>query len=85
MNMSDCSCLKNNIRQYRQEEFGMNEVLPAGHQFAHFYVEQEKLFDEFGFDPADYWPNVACLIALGVGFRIISFAILCFKFRRANR
>ena len=83
--MSDCSCLKNSIRQYRQEESGMNEVLPAGHQFVHYYVEQDAIFDELGFDPEDYWTNVGCMIALGVGLRTISFAILCFKFRTANR
>jgi hypothetical protein len=77
--MTDCSCLVNTEKNYRQD----NNVGATGMQ--HKYVEPAKLFKEFGFETADYWPNVACMMALGCFFRLVSYLVLVYKYRSANR
>ena len=78
-NITDCSCLVNTEKNYRQDN---NEGATG---IKHEYIEPAQLFKEFGLKTSDYWPNVACLMALACWFRLLSFFVLVYKYRSANR
>ena len=77
--MTDCSCLLDTVKGYRQDNN------PAAVTTRHEYVESAEIFEDLGFSVNDYWPNVGCMVALGVGYRIIGYIIVAFKYRAANR
>lgn len=79
MNMTDCSCLIDAVKEYRQDNN------PSAITTRHVYIEGPEIFKDFGFSADDYWPNVGCMVGLGVAHRIIGFIILAVKYRAANR
>lgn len=59
--------------------------LSAESEFSYHFVPGDFILDTFGYKVEHYWRNVGCLIALAVGFRMIAYFVLSFKFRKANR
>lgn len=66
---SDCSCLN---------------IDPEG-GIPYVYVNGSVVLEAYGYKEENFWRNIGCLCALAVGFRVIAYWILVFKFRSANR
>merc|ERR1712212_268557 len=49
------------------------------------YTTGDTILAPFSYKPEYYWRNMGCLAALAVGFRLIGYLVLAFKFRKANR
>ena len=58
-------------------------VAESGNQYN--YVSGESILDTFSYKVSNYWRNVACLCALAVGYRLVGYFVLVYKFRNANR
>lgn len=78
-NLTDCSCLIDTVKHYRQDNN------PGAITVKHQYVDQSEIFDMFGFNVDDYWPNIGCMVGLAIGYRLIGYLVICFKFRSSNR
>jgi len=49
------------------------------------YRSGKDILAPFSYKEEYYWRNVGCLLALAVGFRLVGYLVLAFKFRKANR
>jgi len=49
------------------------------------YRSGDQILEPFSYKSEYYWRNVGCLAALAIGFRLIGYLVLAFKFRKANR
>lgn len=59
--------------------------LTAKEGFKYIYVTGKSVLEPFSYKVDHYWDNVRSLIALMVGFRMIAYLILMYKFRKSNR
>jgi len=49
------------------------------------YQTGDVILAPFGYKVEYYARNIGCLVALAVGYRLIGYFVLAFKFRKANR
>ena len=80
VNITDCSCILYSHNRYRQASYKPGDI-----SYKHDYVGPTYIFDDVEIDVGHYWPNVWCLIALSVFYRMVAYLVLCFKYRNANR
>ena len=69
--MTDCSCLVDTVKNYREEVTENMPDLEENQQFLHEYVPGTAVFQELGLEEKDFWPYIGCL----VGKKVLEYII----------